>query len=1190
NRFAWLLTEKGYNVNEILTLTFTKKAAVEMNKRIYSLLSEIAETETGIKADRAKIALNDFIHARIQTLDSYSASIVKQCAPRYGISPDFSIDEERCKSLALEISYPFFIARRRHPAIEKLYSDNYPNSIVGEIFAYFLFHYGQIDKPRDLISDVKKQFDIICAEWKNIHEELLSVLRETEELINEDNHLLPELVPIFEYYNREKITIPGADEIRDYLNYLLNLPKDCIKNAESHKLQKVLVTFIYFLDKFNSHSLSLQRGKKSPNPVKDNVKLIRNIFEKLFSMSISCMQAGFTISIMNLLTELQNIYLVKKRAEGVLTFRDVASLSRTILIEQKDIRQSEKETFKTIMIDEFQDNNELQKDILFLLAENLNKSSGAVPEAKDLSPDKLFFVGDEKQSIYLFRGADVSVFRKLKNEIKSSDLPLKINYRSSPHLIGAYNAIFGGCDFDPTGNSELHYNPSVFAPPQSLPVYEAEYTTLEAGCKNEGSLSICLLNKKEEVADVLTRLSSYENEARFVSEKIYELLNITKEQKYQPKDIAILLRDSTHQYLYEKHLRALGIPYICEKVNNLFYGGPVNDIMAVLRLAAHPMDRAAYAEMLRSPFAGLSLPGTAMCMSFLCSNENETEPFNDIPLDFLDTADKEKYINGKKVFLSINESSKSKSVSELVSELWYEAGYRYETEWNPQTAAYKEMYDYLFHLAAKADMENQGLASFTDIMIALRDSGGQLSSDTAIPLERPSAVHLMTIHKSKGLEFPVIFLCCCGKKSQPDKCDVVYFSETTGIAFSPPAPPECRLISSKRSNYFWERVNEEIKRKRTAELRRLLYVAMTRARNELYITGSIDIKDTNETDDFSLKLKYDIESKHENKEKYIDGDSILYNDTLFGILLPAIVSTIPAEGYNKKTCFFNLEEIPVYTEEYIKKQLLKSGGPVNNKKSLNDFINRNEKFYENAIVTKTPFLRKNHIAPASINSNSAETASSRETRSYKNAVVNKEYSGESSSDIFNKVDSILARFLQNSDETPDKINSGSFGTIAHICVEALLNNQEVIIPSNISGLIAPAELTALLENGNELAHRFLDSPLGKIAVNAAIRENEFSFRSLIKNTEGKEIFINGTVDLLFEDETSIHVVDFKTDSREIPGEHTVQMSCYYHAISTLFAAPVKKDCRVWIYYLRTGHAVEITERAKHFNLINRIFD
>ncbi|GBU27855.1 hypothetical protein R84B8_01398 [Treponema sp. R8-4-B8] len=1179
HRFAWLLTEKDYKVDEILTLTFTKKAAAQMFKRIYSILSQIAQEENGVKSQRAQKAIDDFIRARIQTLDSYSTSIVKQCAPRYGIKPDFQIDQQRCYNIALEVSYPFFITHRHHPAVKRLYSGNRPNNIVHNIFADILFNYSLIDRPRDFLSDLNYQFSVLCSQWDDYIKKIRKLLDEIKRDVGEDNALLPILVPVIEKKENKNIYIPWSADIQKYFNQLQNTPvESVIEEAESHPLHKSFFNFLFFLHTLKT--LSLRGGKKSDNPVKENINLLRDIYDSFSALTISCMQAGFIISIMSLLSRLQKRYLEMKRTEGVLTFRDVASLSRTILIEQTDIRRSEKDAIKSIMIDEFQDNNELQKDILFLLAERPNKLNKGVPPAEDLCKGKLFFVGDEKQSVYFFRGADVSVFRKLKEEIKSGYLPLKTNYRSSSGLIGAFNAIFGGIYSESNEKTpSVKYN-SVFARSKTLPLYEAEYAPLIAGGSGGGNLTLCILNKKTDAVED-DRLSADDNEARFVAEKIKQLLS----EKYQPDDIAILFRKRSTQHFYEKHLRTLGIPYACEDINDLFYGGPVNDILSVLRLAAHPMDKAAYAETLRSPFAGLSISGTAACLSVYGETPNDSQPFDDKPLDFLDAADKEKYLCGKNVYLSICEKAKVKNISELVSELWYNEGYRYETEWNPQTSVYRELFDYLFHLAANADAENQGLASFTDSMIELRDSGERLS-DIEIPLERKSAVHITTIHKSKGLEFPVVFICSCGKKSQVDNCDDVYLSDTAGLVFSPPPPLECRSISGKRKNFFWEQANEETKRKRTAELRRLLYVAMTRAEKELYITGSLNIDDKEKTDDFSLALKRHIEEQCEGKENYIEGDSILNNDTIFGLLLPSIASYIPNDGLKKASSFFNLEEIQPLTEEDLKKQETCLYGITNDQNGLNEFFKKVSPFYERKEILKTLFMRKNHITPVSLKKNEEEN---KEIEG-KELPVKEEFSGVKSKDVFRKVDSILSRFSQSDDESSEKFNSGSFGTIAHICVEALLEKTEIVIPSNISGLLNEDELNILLEAGNKLARRFVASPLGKIAQTAKLRESEFPFRTLLKSKEGKEIFINGTVDLFFVDKDAVHIVDFKTDNTEKPWEHTAQMACYYQAISNLFAAPIKKECRIWLYYLRTEHAVEMTDRVKMANIEQKAFE
>ncbi|MCL2801617.1 MAG: UvrD-helicase domain-containing protein [Treponema sp.] len=1216
NRFVWLITEKNCKADEILTLTFTKKAAAEMFRRIHLLLSEYVKNETGEKAARAKDALDNFIHARIQTLDSYSAALVKQCASRYGISPDFKIDPKRSDEIALEESLPFLIKHRSHAAVERLYADNRPGGIADNIFCEFLTNFCYIGNKIDFAADIKKQFNIICAEWENQTGLILSLINELKNQMPNIKEMCPDLIPVMEKYNNNNnIEIIKTEEIRSYFDLLLsfsllsndlnsdiesgtetgtenridNKIDDLIEKAESHPIQEKLKKLLCYISDIGN--TSTKKGKPRENPVKNSVKQIKNLYEIFSSMAVFCMQSGFIISFMSLLNKLQKKYLDRKRCEGILTFKDIANLSRTILLEQPDIRQSEKEAFKAIMIDEFQDNNELQKDLLFLLAEKLDFTGKGVPSADNLCPGKLFFVGDEKQSIYLFRNADVSVFRKLNNDIKGANLSLNSNYRSVPLLIGAFNAIFGGSNFDSAGKEPLHIHPSVFAPELSepLPLYEAAYSSLEAKNKGDGSLSICILNGELETEDTL---SKEENEARFTAEKILNLLSEkteTGKNKYQPKDIAVLFRSHSSQYLYEKHLRLLGIPYACEDLNDLFYSGVINDILSVLRLTAYPLDTMAYAEMLRSPFAGLSINGTAVCLSIL--NESKEElPFSDTALLSLDENDKEKYILGQNIYSSIRQKASIMNISSLVSELWHKEGYRYETEWHPNTNICREYYDYLFYLAVTADEENKGLAGFTDYMCKLRESGKRLK-DIDVPLDRSGAVHLLTIHKSKGLEYPVVFISFCGKYSLRNQSKNIYLSDNAGIIFCPPMPYSCLNIPGVKKNFFWEQIKIEEKHKRTAELRRLLYVAMTRAEERLFLTGVIDIKESEHlsesaslsSGDFYDKVKTHIkekcETKWEKNKNYINGDSILDDDTFFGLILPIITS------YDKSPDFFNLEEIPFYSEESIIK--LNNTDIKNDNEGLNTFVKKTKDLYKDANVIKTPLIFDNHISPVSMKEKK-EGAGSENTVN-----INKEFSGKKSDDVFKNVDTMLQRFLQhspqNSEDNNEKFNYASFGTIAHICTEALFNGTEPVIPSSISGFLSPQELTAFLEAGKELAARFVESPLGSLAKNAELRENEFPFRSILRSKEQKEVFINGVIDLLFETSDAFYIVDFKTDSSETPKDHAAQMSCYYHAVSSLFAAAAKKQCRVWIYYLRTGHAAEITEEAEQFNLEQSAF-
>ena len=1214
SRYSWLITEKKIRVPEILTLTFTKKAAAQMYRRIHLELAEKAREDAGEKGRLAKQALEEFALARIQTLDSYCASIVKQAANRYGISPDFSIDEDRCRQLALDESLPFLIACREHPAMERLYLQKNPVYIAKNIFAKALFNHTCIhDLPPDPKEALKAQFAIISMEWKRQKKMVLEKLDELTDVYRGNDKYHPDLAPILRQYNEGLLVFPTEQELDVFFEQLTCAShKSAVDWAESHPLHKAMLSVLAFF--VSMKELNLAKGSPRDNPAKDAIKEFRRLFGEFSALMVFCLQAGLIYSVIMLLSELQHRYVNRKRAEGILTFSDVASLAKTIMLEQRDIRQGEKETFKAIMIDEFQDNNELQKDMLFFLAEKLDVFSNSVPLAKNLSPGKLFFVGDEKQSIYRFRGADVSVFRKLKSELGNMELPLATNYRSTPLLIGAFNTIFGGYDYDPNGKTPADAGSSaaakhhaVFAQNSpSLPAFEATYTPLEAAKETGGKLVICILDKQDDVSleEKLERLSPVENEARYVAEKIKALLaetDDTGKQKYSPNDIAILFRSRNPQHYFEKHLMLLNVPYASENLNGFFYGGPVNDIMSVLRLVAYPMDRAAYAQMLRSPFAGLSIPGLTACLAVTESGDVEQgfqRPFGDEPIPGLTDEDMVKYDNGQRIYQKIADLACRQNISSLISELWFAEGYRYETEWNPQTAAFREMYDYLFHLAVQADEGNvagpMGLAAFTDYIQSLGKAGERLS-DIEIPLERQGAVHLMTIHKSKGLEFPVVFLCCCDKRGRNDISDDIFETEF-GLMLNPPLPMECEDIKDIKRNYFWDRSIAIENKKRTAELRRLLYVGMTRAEKELYLSGCLGVSkccgveqqgaDENASENknnFSMLLKQYIEAQADKTtEKAVKNgtkdDGLLDGDTFFGLCLPAFGSHIQEDGPS----FFAIEEIPTYTEQYIHDAEDRGSRFQNDQKGLNGFFEVVDSCYGNAEILKTPRVNKKHFSPTAMSANTVtglagESGAVGEALQ-KNFTVNIEYSGVDASDVFGNVEKLLEHYAKTHAEYSEKFNQGSFGTIAHICVEALLGKKKAVIPPKLAGFLTVNEADDFLDAGNELAQRFIRSPLGVIASEAKDRKSEFPFRSLVC-TDENDFFINGVIDLVFEDAETVYVVDFKTDSQETPKGHIPQMACYYRAASELFAVPAHKSCRIWLYYLRSGHAVEVTGPA-----------
>jgi ATP-dependent helicase/nuclease subunit A len=285
-RFARLVTEKKYPVDRILTLTFTRKAAAQMYRRIHRDLGRIAADANSPGRELAKKGMQDFFHARIQTLDSYCTTIVKQAASRYGISPDFSLDEERCRDIAFEESLPFVIAHRHHPAIERLYRNKKPVDIAGDLFAETVLKYSYLDKPVDFRKDAREQGEIAADIWQDRVEQLGDTIGELADSVRGcslSDGFIAQIPPILEKLHKEWPSVPDAKALRSYFGKLNALgfavspdSAECVLAAKAHPIQDALLQSIICINEFNTIKLNV--GKKDYAPGKAMVKEIRKLF------------------------------------------------------------------------------------------------------------------------------------------------------------------------------------------------------------------------------------------------------------------------------------------------------------------------------------------------------------------------------------------------------------------------------------------------------------------------------------------------------------------------------------------------------------------------------------------------------------------------------------------------------------------------------------------------------------------------------------------------------------------------------------------------------------------------------------------------------------------------------------------------------------------------------------------------
>jgi ATP-dependent helicase/nuclease subunit A len=1209
-RYAWLIMEKTLKVDEILTLTFTNKAVNEMYARIYHLLQEQGDD------DLAREAIKNFHKARISTIDSFCAGIVRTASRRYGISPDFVINNTETRRLAEQISLPFVLDNRENPALQILLANKKIKTIAEELFARMVLKHGFITSPPDFEGFRKNQEEEIAKLWeiktRAVSRCIETIAGELRSIANTKSRLYADL------QNLLALPVPRTPDPAS-----LSEPQ-----AGEEKARRDFREYFGFLSRLKS--VNLQTGGKEYAAIKELLKELRQpLYEELEAMANTMLWKDVTAAVFPLAQKFFEEFDVKKRRAGILSFNDVARLAVDALSRYPDIRQVYKDSIKAIMIDEFQDNNSLQRDLIFLLAEKPERRQCGIPRPEELEEGKMFFVGDEKQSIYRFRGADVAVFRSLAKTLGGAGetaLNLRSNYRSLPALVDAFNRIFGGLgpetELDSMGEEAIRESPwaapgiaaeillaqpkdwsgkpgpaagggrrrpeKESRPPEQngeekfsgsppavflssggeLPDFEAVYTRMETlgGERETPRVHFCFLDRDRAAEDDKFALSAYELEAVFIARTIREMVdsgykvarrggNGVSYTACAWEDFAVLQRSYAHQNSLEKYCKDFGVPFTADKPAGLFTDAPVNDLYMLLRLLAYPQDRLAYAAVIRSPFARLDDRTLALCMTHNAGEGGK--PFAEETAEFLAPEEREAYRKAGERYRALAQAAGTLSVSELLTRLWYEEGYRYETLWPASAQAYTELFDVLFQLARDIDRQGQDLSGFIDYLEDIVNKEEKLD-DLDVPAGGGRGVRLMSIHKSKGLEFPVVFIYNGDHRGKNDvNADPIYFHEKWGISLNLPLAEE---LPEKGGNYFHLRQKEEEKQKSAAELRRLLYVAMTRAESRLYFTAALpgQTKEEKKKEDLSAEAYTDdlvrkrLAQLLEKKQKKNEDSDVTFLDLLLPVLAAA-----------DESAPFTITAIPVLSRKDVR------GFAAREKEE-------NISAREAAEAAAENYERASLIVPAPAPPLSIPASALRyEAAAGERGGLD---SGERDAPVdlpqpdaaAKNLDAVLAKA---------GLEAADFGTIVHGFLEAGINGTQALIPPKMLARLEENDIQAVRVAAENMAQGFLNSDLGKLSAAAPYREAEFAILTHAA-PEGKTIPITGKIDLLFEARAVMHVVDFKTDSEQDPDRHLGQLAVYSRAVSDIFGKPV----RAWLFYLRTRQAVELSADVEKIDI------
>jgi len=506
-------------------------------------------------------------------------------------------------------------------------------------------------------------------------------------------------------------------------------------------------------------------------------------------------------------------YAAARRAENALDFDDLEA-GAVALLEIPAVRTTWQAALRAVLVDEFQDTNERQRRIIYAL------TGFDAPRAAGAS--SLFVVGDGKQSIYRFRGADVTVFRRVEADVARAGgrvIPLDLTFRAHAALVETINRLL-----EPILSEVARPDRPYVVPFAGLIAYRPAPRVEIAPPFVEFQLGI------GESADAGRQAAAAGLAAR--------LLELRGREGVAWQDVALLFRASSAFAVYEDALERAGIPFVTVAGRGFYDRPEVRHLLNALVAVADPSDDLALVGFLRSPFVGLTdaalyrlrfppnsvVPGDAHKPRALWPLLNHPALPDIVPADDLPRA-----VRGRELVAALHAMAGRVPVATLLKQLFDQTGYRGLLAVDGGSRAARNVDKLL------ADAHTSGLVSVRECLeyvAALRDVGAR---ESEAPAEAGSAVQLMTVHKAKGLEFPVVVIADAAHSGHRGTSQV-RLDEVMGVTVDPGNRGEDKRRPAAHGLATLRDAERD-----DAEDRRLLYVAATRAREKLLISAHTKI-------------------------------------------------------------------------------------------------------------------------------------------------------------------------------------------------------------------------------------------------------------------------------------------------------------------------------------------------------------
>ena len=1178
------------DIDKILVVTFTNAAASEMRERILdAIYKKIEENPEDTNLQKQIILLNK---ASICTIDSFCLDVIKNNFYEIDISANARV-ADGTEILLLQQELLDDIFEEKYIANDK--------DFLKLIDTYT--KYNKDEELKELILNIYKyiQSNPFPEEWISKQVEVLNV-KENSEYKNFSNTPWGKI-----------ITKKIDEQLESYILKLENIATKMNRFPEIEKSTNIIKEDIALYSEIkanlsewdksanliiNLKNPTWKADKKVTNDLVDEAKNIRDKVKDEFKANtkplMPCLseEAINDVSYMyeilaklkDLILEFSERFYQKKREKNIMDFSDMEHLALKMLVKKDengnvvktDIAKRYEEKFEEIAIDEYQDSNLVQEYILNSVSRGNN----------------IFMVGDVKQSIYKFRQARPQLFLEKYNKYslqpeQGQDRKIQLfkNFRSRKNILDFTNLIFEnimskdlgdidytqeeylnlGASFEEIPNQNLNTEINIIELKEEEDIWKEENQE-----DNENNTEENESLEEERVEDVVL-------EARFVAKKIKELVDskyqvtakskdgemITRDIKY--KDIAILLRSIKGiANVYEKEISELGIPVYSESSAGYLQSVEIETIMSLLRVINNPMQDIPLVTVMRSPIGNFT------------DNELIEIRMNDKKSSFYEAllqTKNEKVNNFFNLLEEIRNDEQYMALDEWIWNIYTKTGYMNYVSLMPNGNIRVSNLKMLFERAKQYESASfKGLFNFINFIDKLKFNSEDLTSAKIIG-ENEDVVRIMSIHKSKGLEFPVVILAGSGKQfNLRDLTDKILLDEDLGIG--PDYIDEEKHITFK--TLAKKALAIKAKDDAISEEMRVLYVALTRPKEKLIIVGR----------------QKDVNKKMAEKQKILEAYSLEENKKINPYLLEKYKTYLDwLELVYLKEGTANTKDI--FSVNIVQKSDLRKNGIieaeeeniyekilniVNNKNSEEDKKQKREIneilqwMYEynslNGVPTKTSVTKikeLTNIEQILQNTPSVKFDISEENTKIKSSITNK------------------PKFLNENENT--KLTNAQKGTLMHLCVQKMDERQEYNLQA-INDMIEELkakELITPIESKNINVDKLLQytkSGLWEELREAKEIHKEQPFYINIKASqiydninekEDENILVQGVIDLYFIDKNGkLVLVDYKTDyvedgkENELIEKYKKQLEIYKNALEQALNRKVDK---VGIYSL-----------------------